>query len=60
MEYARSLDALIKRGYLEIISVIGVDPVTLPCEQFLPECLPSVEVTGVLSHFVLDSSFYTK
>ena len=35
-EYARSLDAHIMRRYLEKISVIGVDPATLPSEQFLP------------------------
>ena len=59
-EYARSLDAHIKHWYLEKLSVIGVDPPTLPSEQFLPECLPPIEVTDLLSYLVLDTSFYTK
>ena len=59
-EYARSLDAHIMRRYLEKISVIGVDPATLPSEQFLPQCLPPIEETDLLSYLVLDTSFYTK
>jgi len=59
-EYAKSLDAHVKRRYLEKISVIRLDPATVPNEQLNPECLPPIEATDLLSYLVLDTSYYTK
>ena len=44
---------------MQKVSVIGVDPASIPAEQFSPECLPSVEVLDLLSYLVLETSFYT-
>lgn len=60
LEYARALDKQGKRRYLETISVVGVDPVSIPCEQFDPECLPHIEATDLLGYLVLETSFYTR
>lgn len=59
-EYCRKLDDHVKRRYLEKIAEVGVDPVTIPGEQFNSECLPPIEATDLLSYLVLETSFYTK
>ena len=59
-EYCRKLDDHVKRRYLEKIAEVGVDPVTIPDEQFNSECLPLIEATDLLSYLVLETSFYTK
>ena len=59
-EYCRKLDDHVKRRYLEKIAEVGVDPVTIPDEQFNSECLPPIEATDLLSYLVLETSFYTK
>ena len=59
-EYAKALDKQVKRRYLEKISVVGVDPVSIPSEQFDPECLPQIESTDLLGYLVLETSFYTR
>ena len=41
-EYAASLENHIKLRYLQKISVVGVDPANIPCEQVTPECLPPI------------------
>ena len=48
--YGASLESHIKKRYLKKISVVGVDPSSLPTEQFSPECLPSIEVSDLLSY----------
>ena len=58
-EYAKALDKEVKRQYLEKISVVGVDPVSIPSEQFDHECLPQIELTDLLGYLVLERSFYT-
>ena len=58
-EYAKSLESREKERYSQKISVIGVDPASIPAEQFSPECLPPVEVSDLLSYLVLETSFYT-
>ena len=58
-EYAKSLESRVKERYTQKISVIGVDPASIPAEQFSPECLPPVEVSDLLSYLVLETSFYT-
>ena len=59
-EYAKALDKQVKGRYLEKISVVGVDPVSIPSEQFDPECLPQIEATDLLGYLVLETSFYTR
>lgn len=59
-EYAKKLEAHVKRRYLQKISVIGVDPSIMPIEQFDPECLPPIEVSDLLGYLVLETSYYTK
>ena len=50
----------VKRRYLEKIAEVGVDPVTIPDQQFDTECLPPIEAMDLLSYLVLETSFYTK
>ena len=59
-EYCRKLDDHVKQRYLEKIAEVGVDPVTIPDEQFNSECLPPIEAMDLLSYLVLETSFYTK
>ena len=58
-EYCAKLDDNVKRRYVEKIE-IGVDPVTIPDQQFDTECLPPIEAMDLLSYLVLETSFYTK
>ena len=59
-EYCAKLDDSVKRRYVEKIAEIGVDPVTIPDQQFDTECLPPIEAMDLLSYLVLETSFYTK
>ena len=58
-EYSKKLDSRVKRRYIEKISVIGIDPVTLWHAKLDPECLPPIEASDLLSYLVLDTSYYT-
>ena len=58
-EYAESLENHIKLRYLQKISVVGVDPANIPCDQFSSECLPPIEQSDLFSYLVLQTSFYT-
>ena len=42
-EYAKVLETHIKRRYLQKISLVVVDPASIPSDQFNPECLPSID-----------------
>ena len=42
-EYAKVLETHVKRRYLQKISVVVVDPASIPSDQFNPECLPSID-----------------
>ena len=53
-EYAKGLETHVKRRYLEKISLVGVDPASIPSDQFDPECLPSIEATDLVSYLVLE------
>ena len=57
--YAKALQGRVKERYLQQISVIGVDPASIPTDQFTPECFPPVEVSDLLSYLVLETSYYT-
>ena len=51
-DYAKKLEHHVRQGYLDKISVIGIDHV-------LTECLTPVEAADLLSYLVLDTSYYT-
>ena len=59
-EYSKALDKEVKERHLEKISVVGVDPVSIPSKQFDAECLPQMEATDLLGYLVLETSFYTR
>ena len=40
--YADSLETSIKKGYIEKISVIGMDPLLFRLQKYTSECLPPV------------------
>ncbi|CAH1263887.1 MRPL4 [Branchiostoma lanceolatum] len=58
-EYALSLESHVKRRYIEKIAIIDIDPVTVPCHQFVRQCLPPVEQSDLFSYLVLQTSHYT-
>ena len=58
-EYAKALEGRVNERDLQKISAIGVDPASVPTDQFSPECLPPSEVSDLLSYLVLETSYYT-
>lgn len=58
-ECAKALEGWVKETYLQKILVIGVDPASIPMDQFSPQCLPPVKVLDLLSYLVLETSYYT-
>ena len=59
-EYAKALKGRVNERYLQKISAIGVDPASIPTDQFSPECFPPVEVSDLVSYLVLKTSYYTR
>ena len=59
-DYVKCLESHVKSRYLQKISVVGVDPASIPSDQFDPECLPQIESTDLLAYLVLETSHYTK
>lgn len=59
-EFAKSLESQVKTRYIQKMFLLGVDPVSIPTEQFDPECLPRIEATDLLGYLVLETSQYTK
>ena len=59
-EYAKSLESLVRKRYIEKISVIGMDPLFIPEEKLSTECLPPVEAADLVSHLVLERAFTRK
>lgn len=59
-EYSKALEVHVKRRYLQKISILGVDPASIPSEEFHPECLPPIEAVDLLAYLVLETSYYTK
>ena len=59
-EYAKSLESLVRKRYIEKISVIGMDPLFIPEEKLSTKCLSPVEAADLVSYLVLEMSFYTK
>ena len=46
----------VKTRYIQKMFLLGVDPVSIPTEQFDPECLPRIEATDLLGYLVLETS----
>lgn len=59
-EYVKSLDSHVKLRYLKKLSVIGVDPQSIPSERFSADVLPPIEATDLVSYLLLETSYYTK
>ena len=59
-EYSKALEVHVKRRYLQKISILGVDPASIPSEEFHPKCLPPIEAVDLLAYLVLETSYYTK
>lgn len=59
-EYATVLESHVKLRYLKNISVVGIDPFKISCEQFNTECLPPIEQSDLFGYLVLQTSYYTK
>ena len=58
-EYGTALESHVKLRYLKKISVLGIDPFIIPCEEFNPECLPPIEQSDLFGYLVLQTSYYT-
>lgn len=56
----KGLETRVQERYLAKISVIGVDPASIPKEQFNGECLSPIEVSDLLGYLVLETSHYTR
>ena len=59
-EYAKKLEADVKKRYLVKIQCVGIDPVLLQGKNFEPDCFPPLESADILSYLVLETSYYTK
>ena len=59
-DYVKGLESHVKSRYLQNISVVGVDPASIPSDQFEPECLALIESTDLLAYLVLETGHYTK
>ena len=57
--YATSLESYVKKCYFKKMEKIGIDPLSIPSEEFDPECLPTVEQSDLFSYLVLTTSHYT-
>ena len=58
-KYAVSLESRVKLRYLRKISVVGIDPASIPSEHLDPGILPPVEQSDLFSYLVLQTSYYT-
>ena len=58
-EHGTVLESHVKLRYLKKISVLGIDPFIIPCEEFNPECLPPIEQSDLFGYLVLQTSYYT-
>ena len=58
--YAKNLERQLQECYLKKTSVVGIDPAAMPIEQLSSECLLPIEVSDLLSiYVVLETSYYT-
>jgi hypothetical protein len=49
-KYASTLESHVKSRYLQKIEAVGIDPASIPSEQFDPECLPPIEQSDLFSY----------
>ena len=59
-EYANTLDPQVKKRYMQKIACIGVDPFLFSRQNCDAECLAPTESIDLVSHLVLETSYYTK
>ena len=59
-DYLKGLGTRVKERYLVKISVIGVNPASIPKEQFNGECLPPIEVSDLLGYVAVKFYFQVK
>lgn len=59
-DYVKGLESHVKTRYLQKISVVAVDPASIPRGQLNSECLPPIESTDLPAYLVLETSHYTK
>ena len=59
LNYAKSLDSIVKKHHIDKISCIGVDLLILD-EKLSTKCLHPVEAFDLVLNLVLQTSFYTK
>ena len=59
LNYAKSLDSIVKKHHIDKISCIGVDLHILD-EKLSTKCLHPVEAFDLVLNLVLQTSFYTK
>ena len=57
-DYVKGLGT--KERHLGKISLIGVDPASIPIEQFNREYLPPIEVSDLLGYLVLETGHYAR
>ena len=53
-ECVKKLDSVVKTRHLEKIQCVGIDQVLLKGKAFEPDCLPPMELAGILSYLVLE------
>ena len=59
-EYTNTLDPFAKKGYMQKIAYIGVDPFLTSHQNYDAECLPSTESIDLVWYLVLETSYYSK
>ena len=57
--YANTLDPLVKKGCIQKIACIGVDPFLTSYQNYDAECPPAESIDLVL-YLVLETSYYSK
>ena len=59
-EFANTLDPVVKKRYIQKIACIGVDHFLTSYQNYDAECLPPTESIDLVSHLVLETSYYSK
>ncbi len=59
-KYAKKLDSIVRKRYIEKISIIGMDPLLIPEEQLSTESFPPVEAADLVSFLVLETRAFIR
>ena len=59
-EYANTLDPLVKKGCIQKIACIGVDPFLTSYHNYDAECVPPTEAIDLVLYLVLETSYCSK